>query len=148
MTTKGLTKRQQVSERRASALSMRREGRPYAVIAASLDYSSAAAASKDVHRALQGAVMEQGRALLDLERDRLDHLTSILLPLAEKGDVRAARELIRIMERRARLLGLDRAATDRLATEGADVAKGVLSEFAVALQSAYAALPADTSTND
>jgi len=141
MTTKGLTKRQRVAERRADALTRRRQGQPYAVIATALDYSSPSAASKDVHRALRSAVLEQGHALLDLERDRLDALQNILWPLAERGDVRAARELVRLMERRARLLGLDRAATDRLATEDADSAKGVLSEFATALQSAYTALP-------
>lgn len=139
--SKGLTKRQRVAERRAKALTMRREGKPYAVIATALDYSGPNAASKDVHRALQGAVMEQGRALLDLERDRLDALQAILWPLAQQGDVRAARELVRLMERRARLLGLDRAAVDRLAGEDADTAKGLLGNFASALQTAYDALP-------
>lgn len=139
----GLTKRQRVAERRAIALTMRREGKPYAVIATALDYSSPSAASKDVHRALQGAVMEQGRALLDLERDRLDALQAVLWPLAEKGDVRAARELVRLLERRARLLGLDRAAVDRLASEDAETAKGILGGFANALQVAYDALPDD-----
>lgn len=137
----GLTKRQRVAERRAKALTMRREGKPYAVVAATLGYSSPNAASKDVHRALQSAVMEQGRALLDLERDRLDALQALLWPLAEKGDVRAARELVRLMERRARLLGLDRAAADRLAAEGSETAKGVLGNFTSALQIAYDALP-------
>lgn len=130
-------RRQHVAERRVEALRMRREGKPYLAIADALNYSSASSASKDVSRALESAVMEAGRATLDLERDRLDALQAILWPLAEKGDVRAARELVRLLERRARLLGLDRAAGDRLATEGVADAKGLLGNLADALKLAH-----------
>lgn len=140
---KGLTKRQHVAERRAKALAMRREGKPYAVIAAALDYGKggANAASRDVHRALAGAVMEQGRALLTMERERYDALQAILWPLAQAGDVRAARELVRVMERRARLLGLDAAAQTAYAERDTETAKGLLGAFATAAQAAYDALP-------
>lgn len=111
--------RQAVAERRAAALKMRREGKQYAEIAQALNYASAGSASKDVSRALSGLVLESGRALLDLERERLDALQTILWPLVQAGDVRAAQQLIKLFERRARLLGLDRAAAERLQAEQA-----------------------------
>ncbi|MBD8869296.1 hypothetical protein [Nocardioides donggukensis] len=137
-----------MSERRATALRMRREGKGYPEVTTALGYGSTGSCRKDVSRALRDAVMEQGHALLDLERERLDGLQAILWPLAERGDVRAARELVRLMERRARLLGLDRAAADRFAADEADTAKGLLGNFAGALQAAYEAMPDPDTTPD
>jgi len=134
-------RRQTVQERRAAALTMRRNGASHAAIAAELGYSSANSASKDVHRALEAVVHEAGKQLLDLERERLDALQLVLWPLATAGDVRAARELVRLMERRARLLGLDAAAGAAREAAKADTAKGILGNFMAALQTAHASLP-------
>ena len=105
----------EVALRRAKALNLRRAGKSYPDIAAELGYSGAGSASKDVSRALDQVVQEAGKQLIQLERERLDGLLAILWPLAERGDVRAARECVRVMERRARLLGLDKARADVLA---------------------------------
>jgi hypothetical protein len=140
MSRRTVTK-QAVAERRAAALRMRREGKTYAEVAEALAYSGATSASKDVHRALRAAVMEQGRALLDLERERLDALQAILWPLAEKGDVRAARELVRLMERRARMLGIDLVAQAAHHTEGQENTKSLLGDLMDAMQAAHALLP-------
>lgn len=94
---------------------MRRAGKSYGEIATALGYASAGSASKDVSRALDQVVQEAGEQLVRLERERTEGLLAILWPLAEKGDVRAARECVRVMERRARLLGLDKVRADVLA---------------------------------
>jgi hypothetical protein len=89
---------------------MRRHGKPYTEIATARGYASPNAASKDVHRALVNVVVEEGQALLALERERTEELWATAWPLAAAGDTRAIRECTRILERRARMLGVDRAA--------------------------------------
>lgn len=113
---------QAVAERRAEALRLRRMGRTYAEVADTLGYSSPQSASKDVSRALAKVVHEEGHALLALERERTETLLAITWPLAEAGDTRAIREAVRILERRARMLGLDKVSaadqSERHAAEG------------------------------
>ena len=130
------SKRQAVAERRADALRLRRHGKTYAEVADALGYSSAASASKDVHRALAKVVHEEGHALLALERERTESLLAIAWPMAEAGDTRAIREVTRILERRARMLGIDKAAGELLAQSDLDAAKGVLGAFMAAIGSA------------
>jgi hypothetical protein len=45
--------------------------------------------------------------LRDLELERLDSLTEALMPTAQDGDVPAVLALVWVMERRAKLMGLD-----------------------------------------
>lgn len=146
---KGLTKRQQVAIRRAKALDMRRAGKPYRAIADELEYASESAASRDVHRALQGAVMEAGRNLLTLERERTDAVQAQAWALAcdtnlsPRDRVAAIREVTRVLERRARLLGLDKAAGELLAADSMQAAKGLMADFVDHLRQEYADLPHD-----
>lgn len=128
------SKRQAVAERRAAALKLRRQGKTYAEVADALGYASPQSASKDVHRALKAVVHEEGHALLTLERERTESLLAIAWPLAEAGDPRAIRECTRILERRSRMLGIDRAAGALLEEADLDRAKGLLGAFFDALQ--------------
>lgn len=133
--------------RRAKALNLRRAGKSYDDIAAELGYSSRGHASKDVARALDQVIQEAGDQLIRLERERLNGLLAILWPLAEKGDVRAARECVRVLERLHRLLGLDKAAGEFLAAESMESSMGLLAAFVDTARREYADLP-DTDQGD
>ena len=135
----------EVQLRRARALHMRRAGKTYDEIATDLGYSSRSHASKDVSRALGQVIQEAGDQLIRLERERLNGLLAILWPLAEKGDVRAARECVRVLERLHRLLGLDKAAGEYLTGDSLEAAKGLMGAFIDHARREYDALP-DTDT--
>lgn len=134
----------EVQLRRAKALNLRRAGKSYAEIAEELGYGGknpTGAASKDVSRALDSVIQEAGEQLIRLERARLEALLSFMFPLAEKGDVRAARECVRVLERLHRLLGLDKAAGEFLAADSMESAKGLLAAFVDTVREQYDALP-------
>lgn len=131
----------EVQLRRAQALNMRRAGKTHEEIADALGYSSRSHASKDVSRALDQVIQEAGDQLIRLERERLNGLLSILWPLAEKGDVRAARECVRVLERTHRLMGLDKAAGELRDAESLESAQGLLGAFVDHVRQEYDALP-------
>lgn len=101
-------RRLDVAARRARALELRRAGVRYADIAAWLGYRSRSAACQDVTRALDGIIREPGEEVLAAELDRLDRMLTGLWPAARSGDVQAVDRVLRIMDRRARYLGLDK----------------------------------------
>lgn len=140
-----MSRRQEVAERRASALRMRRLGKSYEDIAAELGYRSTASLRKDVSRALERATYEEGRSLLSLERERSELLLARALELMQTSDdlkaVRAVEAATRVLERRARMLGIDKAAGAAHGSEAKDQAKGLLGDFAAALQATHDALP-------
>lgn len=93
--------------RHLEALRLRQRGLPYDEIAARIGYANRSVAYKAVMKALTGQMREPAEQVRELEIDRLD---GMLLALQEKiasGDTRAIDTGLRIMERRARLLGLD-----------------------------------------
>jgi predicted DNA-binding protein (UPF0251 family) len=96
----------QVREREAKALRLRAEGATYDEIGRQLGVSRPMAA-RVVHRALDRVVREPANHLIALECTRLDLLTKAHMPKALAGSARAAEIVLRVMERRARLLGLD-----------------------------------------
>lgn len=60
-------------------------------------------------RTLQAAVREPTKELIELEVKRLDGLFMTAFPMAKQGVMGAVDRCLKIMERRARLLGLDAA---------------------------------------
>jgi hypothetical protein len=91
----------------ALALEARKEGKTFAVIAEEVGYNSVQAAHDAVKRALDAIIREPATQLRTLELERLDTLWQIQYLNAQAGDVQAMAACMRIMERRARLLGLD-----------------------------------------
>lgn len=95
-------------EREGRALELRKAGYTYAQIAAELGYKSVSAAYGAVVRAMEKLVpVEDAEALRQLEREKLDKMERVLWQQAEGGDHAAIDRILRIMERRARLTGID-----------------------------------------
>lgn len=95
------------AERVARALDLRRQGWSFGEIAAELGWESRQAAFAAVSKALQETVSEPAAEVRTLELMRLDRLEKLLWPRAEAGDPKAVDRLLKVQERRARLLGLD-----------------------------------------
>lgn len=99
-----------VTERRRAAVQLRIEGKSWQQIADLLGYDSKGGACKDVSRALQKAVTDLALPLEEyrqLELDRLDAMQEALWPKVLDADTRAIDTALRLMDRRAKLLGLD-----------------------------------------
>jgi hypothetical protein len=128
-------------ERDAMATAMRGEGKSYETIAAALGYADKKSAWRGVQRVLAATVQDVGDDLRALELERLDRMYEAALvvlktkhyahfqggvvkmdgaPLEDDGPVLAAIDrLLKIQERRARLLGLDAPVKHQVQTIGA-----------------------------
>lgn len=98
-------------ERRINAIQLYLSGADWEQIARRLGYASRGAAFTDVNRALEEQVVELSSALEVLrkvEAARLDRLQSAIWVQALGGDLRAVETALRISDRRALLLGLNR----------------------------------------
>ncbi len=91
----------------AAALEARKEGKTFDQIAEECGYNSRQAAHDAVKRALDAIIREPADSLRILDLERLDVLWQIQYLNAQSGDVQAMAACMKIMERRARLLGLD-----------------------------------------
>ena len=94
------------AQKTAQALRMRSEGCGYAEIGKVLGISTQAA-WKRVSCGLDELVTDAAEVALAFELARLDSLQLAIWPQATSGDCRAIDRVLRIMERRAKLLGLD-----------------------------------------
>lgn len=95
------------AERVAKALNLRRQGYSFGEIAKELGWRTRQAAFEAVSRALADTVSEPAEDVRKLELMRLDRLEQLLWPRAEAGDPKAVTGLLKVQERRAKLLGLD-----------------------------------------
>jgi uncharacterized protein (DUF3084 family) len=96
--------------RRANAIKLRLAGLDYETIAQRLDYSSKGSACTDITRALAASIKEQGRSadeLREVELARLDRLQAAAWGPAVGGELRAIETVLRVIDRRCKLLGLD-----------------------------------------
>lgn len=91
---------------RAQTLELRARGMSYPTIAATLGLPMTTV-YRWVQSALRNMVREPAAAVLTLELSRLDTAQEAIWPAVERGYLPAIDRLLRIMERRARLLGLD-----------------------------------------
>lgn len=100
---------EQIAERRVKAFELRKKGNNYREIARELKVSPATIVL-DVKAVMKELVKEQQKEAEGyrvLELDRLETLQVKMWEQVEKGDQGAVDRVLRIMERRARLLGLD-----------------------------------------
>jgi len=101
------TARVKAHDRHLQALELRKAGATYQAIAEQLGYASPRGAHKAVASALKATLREPADALRELELARLDSALLAIWRRVQSGDDKAIDRLVRIMERRAKLLGLD-----------------------------------------
>lgn len=103
------SQQQQISavERQRQALELRKRGMSYSDIAAAIGYKSPSGAHQAVAHALKKTLREEADGLREMEAERLDALLNAVWDKAMRGNKDAVDRVLRIMERRARLLGLD-----------------------------------------
>jgi hypothetical protein len=105
--TNNQSRRVKAHDRHLRALELRKAGATYQAIAEQLGYAQAKGAYKAVTSALKLTLREPAEELRELEVARLDAMLLVLWRRVQAGDEKAVDRVLRIMERRARLLGLD-----------------------------------------
>lgn len=99
--------RPEVIERESRVVELRRAGATFDVIAQVVGYGSSAGAYKAFRRALDRTLVDSGtEECRELELLRLDRLQEALWTRAVGGDIPAIGSVLRIMDQRAKLLGL------------------------------------------
>jgi hypothetical protein len=94
-------------DRQVEALKLRRAGKSFADIAQRLGYASRSNAYTAVMHALRRTLQEPADEVRRLEIERLDGLLSGLWERAAAGHLPSVDRVLAIMDRRAKLLGLD-----------------------------------------
>ena len=89
-------------------LELRRVGLTWQRIADEVGYADHTGAYAAYKRAIKRTMQQPADELREQEIDRIDRLQVAVWPSAMKGDTRAVLTIIRLMERRAKLLGLDK----------------------------------------
>lgn len=97
----------EVLEREAEVLRFRRAGLTFDMIAKRLGYSHASGAHKAYVNACKRIVYAEVEEVRKEEQDRLDIAQAAIWQQVIQGDIPSIVALLRIMDRRARLLGLD-----------------------------------------
>src|SRR5262245_34343392 len=105
--TRGRKNRIAAVERQRQALELRTTGATLATIARRLGYASPSGAFKAIEAGLRATLRAPAEELRQLELARIDALWSVVYPAATSGELKAIDRCIRLMERRAALLGLD-----------------------------------------
>lgn len=96
--------------RELKALNLRLAGCSFREIAAKLHYADHTGAYRAVEAGLKKGFEEPATQVRKLELARLDSIMRPLWPKAKRGGVKAIDRILKIMERRAKLLGLDQPA--------------------------------------
>jgi hypothetical protein len=99
--------KQEVLARETELVKLRRGGFPWDLIADRTGYASPASARQAYKRALTRVIAEDVAEIRTLETERLDIAQSAIWGKVLQGDNASITNLLRIMERRAKLLGLD-----------------------------------------
>lgn len=94
-------------ERENKVLELRSQSFTWRAIADAVGYASGAGALKAYMRAIKRQQQEPVEAALFMELTRLDELQSTYWEPAVQGNMRAGEFVLKIMDRRAKFLGLD-----------------------------------------
>ena len=101
------TPKPETIDRENEVVKLRRGGLTWDLIAERAGYKSASSALAAYHRAAKRAVQEDVEQIRKIESERLDIAQSAIWGSVLSGNISAVTALIRIQERRAKLLGLD-----------------------------------------
>ena len=94
-------------DKEMKVLDLRRAGLTWVRIAEEVGYADHTGAYAAYKRAIKRTMQQPADELRSQELDRIDRLQLAVWPAAMKGDTRAVLTIIRLMERRAKLTGLD-----------------------------------------
>jgi hypothetical protein len=94
-------------DKEIKVLELRRAGLTWTRIAEEVGYADHTGAYAAYKRAIKRTQQQPADELRTQELDRIDRLQLAIWPNAMKGDTRAILTIIRLMERRAKLTGLD-----------------------------------------
>jgi hypothetical protein len=94
-------------DRELAVVELRREGKTWQQIADAVSYATAMGAWKAYQRACQRTLQEPTDEARRIELDRLDALQRTYWEPAVEGNLRAADFVLRVIDRRARILGID-----------------------------------------
>ena len=97
----------EVIAREQEVVKLRRGGLTWDLIAERVGYSNPSGAYRAYQKALERVVAEDVTAIRQIETERLDLAQSAIWGKVLQGDNPSIANLLRIMERRAKLLGLD-----------------------------------------
>jgi len=100
-------KREPLRIRAAELVKARISGMTFQQLADAFGYVDRSAAARAYDRAVHNTVWESLDEMRKLESMRLDDLHFLLWPSAMQGDIPAINAILKIMERRAKLWGLD-----------------------------------------
>lgn len=96
-----------ITERERDALELRKGGMTFERIAEQLGYADRSGAWRAVNAALSATLQEPSDELRRLECERLDALLLAMWPKALEGSTWHVDRCLAVMDRRAKLLGLD-----------------------------------------
>jgi hypothetical protein len=97
----------ELEAKEAKVLELRRAGFTFQRIAEEVGYATPSGAQRALERIMTRNVPQAPEEFRWQELDRLDRMQVALWPRAMKGDDRAISTIVRLMERRARLVGID-----------------------------------------
>jgi len=103
-------------DKKLEALEMRKAGKTYRAIADALGYKTAYGAQKAVMTALKKTLQDPSDEVRKLEIERLESMLDVMWEKRDKPIY--ADRILRIMERRAKLLGLDAPTKTDLTSNG------------------------------
>lgn len=106
-TAKSKAARLDTAQKRAQVLELATAGFSFREIATKVGYAGPSGAYRAFQSGLRQIVQPRAEEYLQLELSRIDELVSVLWPLGKGGDLKAIDRLLRLMKRRAELLGLD-----------------------------------------
>lgn len=121
------------AEKRKKALDLRRAGWSFEDIAAEVGYANKGSAHRAVKQGIAAITRESATELIELELSRLDDLLAGLYEQARNGDLFAVDRALKIMDQRAKFLGLYDHKTDDTSAE----VRAALVGFKAALESRY-----------
>jgi hypothetical protein len=141
--------RQVQAERRAQVMTLRLAGLPFNQIGAQLDPPVSAQRAHQLYLdALARVVKEPAEDVLKADLERLDLLWRAMLTRAAAGSARHAEVALRVLERRARMLGLDAPTRTVAKVSFTDDEEAQLDREIEALLAAAAAVPDDHLDHD
>jgi hypothetical protein len=127
-------------ERQVKALEYRKMGLNYAQIATKLEMASHQVAWNTVNSALRRMLQEPADSVRRIELERLDAMFVVPYGNALRGDMQAIDTCLKLMQRRAKLLGID--APEKKELTGADGAPLDLTPTVIIIGDSLTVIPA------